>query len=297
MDRRRSPLILVTDDDSSLRSLLVMALTAAGYTMAEAVNGKECLLKVERLQPDLLLLDALMPEMDGFSCCQQLRSRPQTQNLPILMITFLDDHDSIEQAFQAGATDYITKPIHWQVLRQRVQGLLNSAQLEHQANLSQLQLQQHQLRNKCFSQILAHLAQCPALTPALVPILTPMLEILAAQRLLIYDHNYVLLWEAQESHLASALDYSLADLALLAPLAGEPKLRLIAGEGLPPPVAEILGRWETTALLLCPICLEDQVRGWLCLHAGSNYSGWDEVQQNHCQDLAHLFALLFRGAM
>jgi DNA-binding response OmpR family regulator len=292
MDRRRSPLILVTDDDSSLRSLLVMALTAAGYTLAEAVNGKECLLKVERLQPDLVLLDALMPEMDGFSCCQQLRSWPQTQNLPILMITFLDDRDSIEQAFEAGATDYITKPIHWQVLRQRVQGLLTSAQLAHQANLSQVQLQQHQLWDACFSQILAHLAQCPTLTPALVPILTPMLTALGAQRLLVYDHDYSLLWQAQEPHLSEALDCPLADLALVEPLEGEPKLKLITVSDSSPPVVEILSRWHTSALLLCPIALKQQVRGWLCLQASPHCSGWEQRQQDHCQDLAHLFALL-----
>jgi len=274
-----------------------MALTAAGYTLAEAVNGKECLLKVERLQPDLVLLDALMPEMDGFSCCQQLRSWPQTQNLPILMITFLDDRDSIEQAFQAGATDYITKPIHWQVLRQRVHGLLTSAQLAHQSHLSQVQLQQYQLWNECFSRLLAHLAQSPALTPALVPIVAPMLTALGAQRLLIYDHDYGLLWEAREPHLSAALDYSLADLPLVEPLEGEPKLKLIADGNLPPQGVKILSRWNTTALLLCPIGLKHQVRGWLCLHASPHYSGWDERQQNYCQDLAHLFALLLGGQL
>ncbi|BFM39457.1 response regulator [Synechocystis sp. LKSZ1] len=119
-----APLILVTDDDNTIRALLVMALKQDGYRVEEAVNGIDCLAKYGRLQPNLLLLDAMMPEMDGFSCCQQVRQGAGGSEVPILMITFLDDRDSIDQAFQAGATDYITKPIHWSVLRQRVKRLL-----------------------------------------------------------------------------------------------------------------------------------------------------------------------------
>jgi PleD family two-component response regulator len=95
-----------------------MALKAEGYEIEEAINGEECLVKYARLQPDLVLLDAVMPEMDGFSCCQHIRALPDRPQIPILMITFLADRESIDQAFQAGATDYITKPIHWSVLRQ-----------------------------------------------------------------------------------------------------------------------------------------------------------------------------------
>ena len=120
---RSTPVVLITDDDNALRSLLVMALKAEGYEIEEAINGEEFLVKYARLQPDLVLLDAVMPEMDGFSCCQHIRALPDRPQIPILMITFLDDRESIDQAFQAGATDYITKPIHWSVLRQRVRYL------------------------------------------------------------------------------------------------------------------------------------------------------------------------------
>jgi len=104
--------ILVVDDDAITRSLLILSLKKEGYQVEEATNGVECLQKYQRLQPDLVLLDALMPEMDGFQCCQQLREISSSQFLPILMITFLDDNDSLDKAFNAGATDYMTKPIH-----------------------------------------------------------------------------------------------------------------------------------------------------------------------------------------
>jgi len=63
-----------------------------------------------RLQPDIVLLDAIMPVMDGFSCCSHLQLLPGGDRTPILMITGLDDQDSVDQAFEAGAIDYVTKP-------------------------------------------------------------------------------------------------------------------------------------------------------------------------------------------
>lgn len=117
--------ILVVDDDAITRNLLILALKKAGYSVEEATNGEEGLRKYERISPDLVLLDALMPIIDGFECCRQLRELSGAQWPPVLMITFLDDNESIDKAFSAGATDYITKPIHWGSLRQRVKTLLD----------------------------------------------------------------------------------------------------------------------------------------------------------------------------
>ncbi len=105
-----APLIFIVDDDRTMRSLLRIAMEEEGYRVIEAKNGQQCLDEYGRWQPDIVLLDAIMPEMDGFTCCQKLRSLEDNCYLPILMITALDDQDSIEQAFAAGATDYITKP-------------------------------------------------------------------------------------------------------------------------------------------------------------------------------------------
>ncbi|MBJ7900957.1 MAG: response regulator [Cyanobacteria bacterium RI_101] len=178
----RSPLILVVDDDSALRSLLVLALRGDGYRIEEAVNGRDCLAKYQRLQPDLVLLDAMMPEMDGFETCQNLRELGGDKPAPVLMITFLDDRDSIEQAFACGATDYITKPIHWAVLKQRVRHLLAAARcFQGSAPNPQSDWEPR------LSRLLAALAQTPEITPELAPILRECLAALGADRVELYD--------------------------------------------------------------------------------------------------------------
>ena len=156
--------ILVVDDDKSLRSLLSLVLEEEGYAITEAQNGEDCLRLFAQLQPDLVLLDAVMPDMDGFDCCAQLRSLPAGQSTPVLMITFLDDQESIERAFQVGATDYITKPIHWPVLFQRLQRLMVASQAIAQAEQIQGQLLALQNWHRFYQQILA--AAHSLLTPA-----------------------------------------------------------------------------------------------------------------------------------
>lgn len=129
----KAPLVLVVDDDRSMRAILKGIIAKEGYRVIEAKNGIEAIVAFQTHQPDLVLLDALMPDMDGFNCCQHIRSLPDSSNsgavavqqqTPILMITALDDPTSVDRAFAAGATDYITKPINWAVLRQRVNKLL-----------------------------------------------------------------------------------------------------------------------------------------------------------------------------
>lgn len=122
----RPPLIMIVDDDRSMRMLLNMAMEDLDYRVVEAKNGEQCLAEYADRQPDLILLDAMMPDIDGFTCCQKIRSLPRGDRLPILMITALDDRKSIQQALDAGATDYITKPIQWAILSEKVRRLLSS---------------------------------------------------------------------------------------------------------------------------------------------------------------------------
>jgi len=75
------------------------------------------------IHPDIILLDAMMPVMDGFTCCAKLKALPGGSH-PVLIITGLEDEASVDWAFEVGAIDYVTKPIHWPVLRQRVRRLL-----------------------------------------------------------------------------------------------------------------------------------------------------------------------------
>jgi diguanylate cyclase (GGDEF)-like protein len=147
-----TPLILIVDDDRFMRVQLRQTLESEGYHVEEAGDGKQALEAYTRLRPDIVLLDAIMPVMDGFACCAQLQklqmgsvvNNTQKNELgqklqehllvstPILMITGLEDQQSVDQAFEVGASDYITKPIHWAVLRRRVRRLIQQSQLYRQ---------------------------------------------------------------------------------------------------------------------------------------------------------------------
>ncbi len=124
------PLILIVDDDPFIQMQLRLYLEREGYRTIIISNGEEALSAYTRDRPQLVLLDAIMSGMNGFDCCAKLMKLPEATYTPVLMITALDDQQSVDQAFNAGATDYVTKPIHWAVLRQRVRRLLHQAQLQ-----------------------------------------------------------------------------------------------------------------------------------------------------------------------
>lgn len=130
--QQEAPLILIADDDKFTRLQIRQRLQKEGYRVEEVSNGQQCLAAYTDLHPDIILLDGMMPVMDGFTCCSQLRSLAGGERIPILIITGLDDEASVNWAFEAGATDYVTKPIHWAVLRQRVRRLLREAQLSRE---------------------------------------------------------------------------------------------------------------------------------------------------------------------
>lgn len=123
---QKPPLILIVDDEKTLRLVLSRAMEQEGYQVSEAENGHQCLAFCQNQLPDIILLDAMMPVMDGFICCAQLQDLYGQKCPPVLMITGLNNQESVDRAFEAGATDYITKPIHWAVLRQRVRRLLHT---------------------------------------------------------------------------------------------------------------------------------------------------------------------------
>ncbi len=127
--RQGAPLILVVDDERTIREMLRQEMEREGYRTLTASNGAEALELCRKNLPDMVLLDAVMPTLDGFQCCGEIRRWPGCEDLPVLMITSLDDEESVAEAFSVGATDYLIKPskqIHWGVLRQRVRRLLQA---------------------------------------------------------------------------------------------------------------------------------------------------------------------------
>ncbi len=129
-EARESVLILIIDDDAAHRAITRISLEHAGFMVEEAEDGKQGLLAVKKTRPDLVLLDVMMPKFDGYKVCVELRRDPEFMNLPILMITALGDIESINRAFDAGATNFITKPVKWTALAFHVQYILRASQNE-----------------------------------------------------------------------------------------------------------------------------------------------------------------------
>jgi signal transduction histidine kinase len=119
--------VLIVDDDPIVRSLMRATLEVDGYEVVEAGDGEEACDLYRTRQPELLIADVVMPRMDGFALCRELRRRPESAYLPILMATGLDDVPSITKAYEAGATDFISKPINWVILGHRVRYMLRAS--------------------------------------------------------------------------------------------------------------------------------------------------------------------------
>jgi diguanylate cyclase (GGDEF)-like protein/PAS domain S-box-containing protein len=122
------PLALVIDDDFTVRLLVRQTLENAGIEVAEAEDGERGLEALARLDPDIVLLDVMMPGKNGFEVCAELRAIPARMRTPVLMMTGLDDSESVNRAYEAGATDFITKPITWPILAYRCRYMLRASQ-------------------------------------------------------------------------------------------------------------------------------------------------------------------------
>ncbi|MEO0988067.1 MAG: diguanylate cyclase [Cyanobacteria bacterium J06639_14] len=121
--------LLLVDDDVIVRNVLNLAMQRDGHQIVEAETGDACLALVKQNSPDIIFLDAKMPNMDGFTCCAHLKAALQKHCPPVIMITALEDEASVDRAFAVGATDYITKPLNTAVLRYRVRQILKEQEL------------------------------------------------------------------------------------------------------------------------------------------------------------------------
>lgn len=117
--------ILIIDDDRGTRFLLRQTFEQDDYNVTEAENGEEGLQFFKDYRPDIILIDAMMPIIDGITLCSKIRELPEGKYVPILMVTSLDDDKIIEMAYNAGATDFVTKPIQFAILRQRIKRILS----------------------------------------------------------------------------------------------------------------------------------------------------------------------------
>ena len=124
MTETRKGRILIADDNPVNQELLEAYLTDGDYEIEFASDGLETLAKVATFQPDVILLDIMMPKLSGFEVCEELKKSAGTQNVMILMVTALSDLGDIERAVAAGCDDYLSKPVHKLELLKRVENMI-----------------------------------------------------------------------------------------------------------------------------------------------------------------------------
>ncbi len=131
--------ILIIDDEEPIRELLKLTLQSAGFdSVLEASNGEDGLALATRYMPDLILLDLMLPGMDGLSVCRRLKSSPDTRMTPIIMLTAKSDESDIVVGLEMGANDYITKPFSRKVLTARIRAQFRIAEQQDQSSVLQV---------------------------------------------------------------------------------------------------------------------------------------------------------------
>jgi len=148
--------VLIVDDSDQVRSLLKRVLEDEGHRVTMAANGVEALAAIEETPPDLVLLDVMMPVMDGLSTLRRLRSEAATAELPVIMVTALDTVDQVVRGLELGANDYLTKPIQIEVLMARVRTQLKLKRLQDQRLRDIKTLREMDAIKDKFLQIAAH---------------------------------------------------------------------------------------------------------------------------------------------
>lgn len=123
--------VLVVDDDAELVELVSFNLKQAGYSVGTAADGVEALKKVRSLMPDLIILDVMMPELDGFAVCEILRRDSATATIPILMLTALSSELGRMAGLGSGATDFLSKPFSPRLLLERIENILKKPENSH----------------------------------------------------------------------------------------------------------------------------------------------------------------------
>lgn len=153
--------ILTIDDDSLQRHLTRSILDKNGFKVAEAPDGEEGLRAVRNRRPEVVLLDIEMPGMDGFEVCRQIRNDPDICETPIIIVTGREDTDAIAKGFEAGATDFLAKPVNWELLPHRIRYVLRTYRLDCDLRLAKKQAEQANSAKTALFATLGHELRTP----------------------------------------------------------------------------------------------------------------------------------------
>lgn len=144
MSLEKVPLILVVDDDPTIRFLASEVLVGEGFVVACVDRGDKAIESFIDLRPDIVMLDVVMPGMDGFQVCAAMRELPGGESTPVVMMTGMNDDDSVGRAYDAGATQFISKPIHWVNLSHQMNYILRAKRTFEKLRVSEARLAEAQ---------------------------------------------------------------------------------------------------------------------------------------------------------
>ncbi len=138
--------VVIVDDNDNNRYAIAKILENAGYRVIESTSGSHAIQIAEEKKPDAIILDVMMPGMDGFEVCHHLKSNPSCSDIPVIFLTARDNDESIEKGFEAGGADYVVKPVHVRTLLARLK-----SHIERSLSLRQLEQVNHELEkmNQC----------------------------------------------------------------------------------------------------------------------------------------------------
>lgn len=303
---KHQPLVLVVDDDLVIQMQLRQAMQQEGYRVIIADNGEEALDIYIHSHPDIILIDAIMPVMDGFTCCAQIQTLATekfTDDVslitPILMITGLDDPYSVDQAFAVGASDYITKPIHWAVLRQRVRRLLQMSwamkELRHKVEQEQL-----------IAKITHKIRQSLNLEIILNTTVTEVRKLLKTDRVIVYgfqaDGSGMVLVESVGNEWESRRGKKFQECYFFKNCGQDYKtggvhiINDINAVGLSQCQIDSLGEWQAKANLVVPILQDEYVWGLLIAYQCSSPRKWQQLEIDLLKKIADQLVIGIRQA-
>lgn len=213
------PSILIVDDELENFDVLEAMLMAKPYQLHYAANGVQALSFLQNYQPDLILLDVMMPDLDGIETCRRIKSNPHWQHIPIVMVTALNSKEDLVRCLNAGATDFLSKPVNSAELRARVHSMLRIKQ-QHDDLQNLLQVREemvsmivHDLKNPLCS-IILHTEFLQLMTSLPEPCLRKVNRIAgSAQQLQIQIDSLLLIAKIEAGKIA--LDYAEVDLCML----------------------------------------------------------------------------------
>jgi len=288
--------ILIVDDDATMRLLMSETLVEDGYKIDEVDNGPAAIEAIKSSEPDMVLLDVKMPGMSGFEVCSEIRRLTGDTNISVVMVTGLDDSESIEKAFQLGATAFISKPINWDTFPYRIQYLLK-------ARNAIVALKQRELHLQYTERISRILTQSNNKDTLLKDVLYEMLDIFSADRAFVItslDNDYTKLDIVSEA-LGNNYVNTKSDHDTLAEDIGKENLLwsqsneypLVSSYSQKSPTCGFISKQQANHQMLKALRVHNSHSWFLVLHRCASTRPWSDSEQ----ETFYIICLRLRGVL